>query len=293
MKISAVSLLFVALVLGACVSSTSAQTFKRVNVAGGAGLVQVASGGVSVWALASNGNPYILKNKQFTLANSISLTQVAVGGGNAFQVDAVWGVNSSGGVYRAHKSGSTWIFSKIPGVLNFIAVGPGYTDKCHPYEVWGLNPSAQVFRYDYCGKKWDQAPGFLASLAVGGGAVWGINGNGDIYRFNFGTGVFDQLPGSLSQIAVGPNGMWGLFGTQVYAFYDNVQDFGQLSGVLTQIQAGGNGVWGLNSGQIYRLDPSTSSFVQVSGVLASISVGSGAGVWGINSSKQVFGFSTP
>jgi hypothetical protein len=55
-----------ALVLGiACTQSASAQTFKRVNFKGGAPLVQIAAGGASVWARASNGNPYILKGKQW------------------------------------------------------------------------------------------------------------------------------------------------------------------------------------------------------------------------------------
>jgi hypothetical protein len=73
----------------ACAQPAPAQTFKRAKVQGGAALVQVSSGGASVWALASDGNPYIFKNKQFVLANTISLTHIAVGGGNTFQADAV------------------------------------------------------------------------------------------------------------------------------------------------------------------------------------------------------------
>src|SRR6266849_3945797 len=77
-----------ALSLGiACTQSSPAQSFKKVKVAGSAPIVQVASGGVSVWALASNGNPYVLKGKSFALANTISLSQIAVGGGNAAQAD--------------------------------------------------------------------------------------------------------------------------------------------------------------------------------------------------------------
>ena len=295
MKVSAYSLLFVAFVLGiACIQSAPAQTFKRVKVKGGAALVQVAAGGASVWARANNGNPYILKGKQFVLANSITLGQIAVGGGDALQADAVWGLDSSGSIYNASRSGSTWVFSKVPGVLSLIAVGPGYQDNCHPYEVWGINASTQILRYNFCGKTFDQVPGSLTSLTVGGGDMWGLNGNGQIFRFNFATGGFDQLPGLLTQITVGPNGFWGLFDTQIYEFYDNIQNFSQLPGVLTQIQAGGNGVWGLNSsGFIYRLEPSTSTFVQIPGTLARISVGSGAGVWGINGAKEAYRFSTP
>ena len=210
-----------ALVLGiACAQPAPAQTFKRAKVQGGAALVQVSSGGASVWALASNGNPYIFKNKQFVLANTISLTHIAVGGGNTFQADAVWGLNSSGNVYRAHLSGSTWVFSQVPGVLDFIAVGAGYNDNCHPYEVWGLNTSAQIFRYNFCVKNWDQIGGTVGSLAVGGGDIWGINGNGEVYRFNFSTLLFDQIPGTLSQVTVGTNSAWGVnLSTEVYEFF--------------------------------------------------------------------------
>jgi hypothetical protein len=285
-----------ALVLGiACAQAAPAQTFKLAKVQGGAALVQVSSGGASVWALASNGKPYIFKNKQFVLANTISLTHIAVGGGNTFQADAVWGLNSSGNVYRAHLSGSTWVFSQVPGVLDFIAVGAGYQDNCHPYEVWGLNTSAQIFRYNFCVKNWKQIGGTVGSLAVGGGDIWGINADSQIFRFNFSTLLFDQIGGTLTQVTVGPNGVWGVNpSSQVYEFFADGNGFVELPGLLTQIQAGGNGVWGLNSsGEIFRLEPSTSSFVKIPGVLVSISVGSGGGVWGINSSKHAYAFSTP
>ena len=285
--------LAVLLVLLSSALPTQAQTFKKVNVALAAPLAQVSAGGASVWALATNGKPYILKGGSFALANAISLSQIAVGGGNLRQADTVWALDSSNNIYRATKSGTTWVFTLVPGVLDFIAVGAGYQDKCHPYEVWGLNPAAQIFRYDFCAKNFVQVAGTLATLAVGGD-IWGINGSGAVFRFNPASLAFDNLPGTLSQIAVGSNGFWGLFSTNVYAFYDNVQNFAPLPGTLAQIHAGGNGVWGLDpSGFIYRLEPSSSLFVQIPGVLTSLSVGSGAGVWGINSAHQAFAFSTP
>ena len=279
----------------ACTQSAPAQTFKHVNVKGGAALVQIASGGVSVWARASNGNPYILKGKQFVLANSISLTQIAVGGGNAFQADAVWGLDSSGLIYRAAKSGTIWTFSQVPGLLDFIVVGIGYQDSCHPYEVWGLNPSANIYRYNFCGQNFEQIAGTLGTLAVGGGTILGINGNGEVFWFDFKTLAFEKYTSfGFKQVAVGPNDAWALnsdsvvinlffqFGTLVPG---NVQ--------LTQIQAGGNGLWAIGSSQqIFRLEP-TDLFVQIPGALVSISVGSGGGVWGIDSSGKAYAFSTP
>jgi hypothetical protein len=101
------------LVLGmACVQPALAQTFKQVKVRGGIPLIQVAPGGASVWALANNGHPYVYKNKQFILANNIFLCQIAVGGGNVAQADAVFGLDCSGNIYRATPSETIWTFSQ-------------------------------------------------------------------------------------------------------------------------------------------------------------------------------------
>jgi Tectonin domain len=289
-----------ALVLGmACTQSAPAQTFKKVKVNGNAPIMQVASGGNSAWALASNGNPYIFNGKNFVLANSISLSQIAVGGGNAVQADVVWALNSSGNVYRATKNGSSWTFSQVPGVLDLIEVGPGYHDKCHPYEVWGLNTGSQIYRYNYCTSQFDQQSGFLCDIHVGGGYVWGAQCGPNVFKFNFSTGVFDQIAdpfGAFPQLAVGPNGgVWAIdTGNQSVAQYDPFSTFQYVIGCCSQqIQAGGDGVWILSGNQILRLDPSTLLYADVPGSLDSISVGSGGGVWGINSSHQVFAFSTP
>jgi hypothetical protein len=287
-----------ALALGiTCVQSAPAQTFKKLKVNGNAPLVQVASGGASVWALASNGNPYIFNGKSFALANTISLSQIAVGGGNAAQADAVWGLNSSGSIYRASKSGGSWVFSQVAGVLDLIEVGPGYQDSCHPYEVWGLNPSSQIYRYNFCTNNFEQEPGILCDIHVGGGDVWGPQCGPNVFRFNFSTGNFDQISdpfGAFPALTVGPNGVWAIdTGNSVVYQYDDFLGFKNISCCFTQIQAGGNGVWALSGNSIYRLEPSTLNFVQVPGLLTSISVGSGGGVWGINSSHQVFAFSTP
>lgn len=285
-----------ALVLGiACAQAAPAQTFKNVPVKGGALLAHISSGGASVWGLAKSGRPYIYQNKQFVLANSITLTQIAVGGGSKFQADTVWGLNSSGDVFKAQLSGTTWSFTQTSGTLDFIAVGAGTTDKCHPYEVWGVNTATHIFRYNFCNNDFDQIAGLLSSVTVGGGDIWGLNSADGIFRFNFSTGGFDSMSGTLTQIAVGPNSVWGInSATHVFEFYDNDQEFSLLSGLLSEIQAGGEGVWGLNSAQaIFRLEPSTSKFVNVPGTLVSLSVGSGGGVWGINSSNHAYVFSTP
>jgi len=289
-----------ALVLGmAGTRSAPAQMFKKVKVSKNAPVAQVASGGESVWALASNGNPYIFNGKSFVLANSISLSQIAAGGGNAVQADAVWALNSAGNVYRATKSGSAWTFSQVPGVLDLIDVGPGYRDSCHPYEVWGLNTGSQIYRYNYCTSSFDQIPGFLCDLHVGGGNIWGAQCGPNVFRFNFTTGVFDQIFDQFSafpQLTVGSNGdVWATDTSDsiVYKYDDAFQGFVSYGCCVTNIQAG-NGVWALNKGSVYRWEPSASLFGQVFGAsLVSISAGSGGGIWGINSAHQVFAFTTP
>jgi hypothetical protein len=291
-----------ALVLGiTCMQSAQAQTFKRVNVTNNTPLVQVASGGSSVWALASNGSPYIFNGTSFVLANTISLSQIAVGGGNAAQADTVWALNSSGNIYHASKSGTSWVFSQVPGSLDGIMVGPGYQERCHPYEVWGLNTGSEIFRYNFCTKSFEQEPGFLCDLKVGGGDIWGPQCGPNVFRFNFSTGVFDPIPdsfGAFPVLTTGPGGVvWAIdTGTSDVYRYDDSVGFVNLGCCLTQIQAGGNGVWGIKGGNntVYRWEPSAQHFGQVFGApLVSISVGSGGGVWGINSSNQVFKFSTP
>ncbi len=297
-----------ALSLGiACTQSSPAQSFKKVKVAGSAPIVQVASGGVSVWALASNGNPYVLKGKSFALANTISLSQIAVGGGNAAQADEVWGLNSSGSIFRASKSGTSWVFSPVAGSLDGIAVGPGsgYQDTCHPYEVWGLNPSAQIYRYNYCTHGFDQVPGILCDVKVGYGDVWGAQCGPSIYRFAFEAGAFLQVDShnfkGFPALAVGPNGnVWAIdmgdSGGRTY-FYDPVSvRFFLLDSGSSQIQAGGDGIWVIKGVNVYRLEQigiGVGQFFQVPGSLVSLSVGSGGGVWGINSAHQVFAYSTP
>jgi hypothetical protein len=274
-----------------------AQTFKKVSVQGAPKMAQIASGGTSVWALASNGNPYIYNGTQFVLAKTISLTQIAVGGGNLHQADTVWALDSAGNIYKAAKSGTSWVFSHIAGSLDLIAVGPGYQEKCHPYEVWGLNTSSQIYRYNFCSKSFEQEPGNLCDIHVGGGDIWGADCGPDVFRFNFATGVFDQIYTffGFAELAVGADGgVWAIdTSSSIVWQYDSFGDgFQHTYSVGTQIQAGGDGVWVLNGQKIYRFGPPLQ-FVQVPGSLVSISVGTGGGVWGIDSLGNVRAFSMP
>jgi len=232
------------------------------------------------------------------LANSISLTQIAVGGGNVVQADTVWGLDSAGRIYHAQLSGTSWVFSRVPGVLDLIAVGIGYQDNCHRYEVWGLS-STLIYRYNFCAKNWERVPGALTTLAVGDGDIWGINGNGDVYYFYFPSFSFKPLYTGFYalQIAVGPTSIWLLasYG-DLFEFVDGrgVHAFGFFSSPLAQVQAGGNGVWAIDSSQqVFHFEHVNVCVCQMQGALVSISVGTGGGVWGINHSGNPYVFTTP
>ena len=292
------SVVVLALVLTIVLSpSARAQSFSKVIVQGKAKMKQISSGGASVWGLGTNGHAYVFKTTKFLQVSTISLTQIAVGGGNQRQPDTVWALDSTGGIYNVVKSGTTYVFNQMPGILDFIAVGIGYQDSCHPYEVWGLNPSAQIYRFDFCLNNWDQIAGTLETIAVSGGDVWGMNGDGTVFSFDYTTQSFQSIYHG-TYLAAAPQSVW-VFNHDVPSDY--VHQFTPSGGTavsvilsLTQIQAGGDGVWGINSsGQVFALRYAATEFVQIPGILlASISVGSGGGVWGIDSTGQVFAFST-
>ncbi|MBZ5723260.1 MAG: AMP-binding protein, partial [Acidobacteriia bacterium] len=164
---------------------------------------QISSGGASVWGLGTNGHAYVFKTTKFLQVSTISLTQIAVGGGNQRQPDTVWALDSTGGIYNVVKSGTTYVFNQMPGILDFIAVGIGYQDSCHPYEVWGLNPSAQIYRFDFCLNNWDQIAGTLETIAVSGGDVWGMNGDGTVFSFDYTTQSFQSMPDHIKLGTVG------------------------------------------------------------------------------------------
>jgi hypothetical protein len=300
MKIN-VAILF--LVLGiACMQSASAESFKQVNVSGNVPIVQVSSGGSSVWALAENGHPYIYNGKSFVQANKIALESIAVGGGNVAQPDAVWGLSSSGNIYQASKSGSTWTFSQVPGSLISIRVGPGFHDTCHAYEVWGIDESLLIYRYDYCSNTWEQQPEpeSLCDVQIGGDDVWAASCGPRFYQFDFPAGVFNPVSSPFNGfplLAASTTGLWAIDGNTLEIYqYDVFTGFEEIiSCCSTVISAGGNGVWVISGSSILRIDPNTTYYTQLSvpGTPSSISVGTGGGVWVLNTSHQVFAFSTP
>jgi hypothetical protein len=291
------SVFLVLICWAAIVVPASAQHFQQIP----GSLTQVAAGRAEVWGLNASHQVYrfIPGTRKFVKISG-SLTQIAVGGGTVLQADEVWGVNASG-TYQFNFSTKKLVL--VTEALSQIVVGEGDGDSCHPYEVWGINPNLLVYRYDYCSGQFHLSPNAppLTHIATGGGDLWGLDEFAQIWHYSFQQQQWNQIPGSLQQITVGVNDVWGLDGSGNAYRYD--PNSGQFASVLTpgatqtQIAAGGNGVWAIYTfgvpGLIARFDSAIEAFYNEPGFLVQIAVGSGAGVWGVNSSNQVYVFVRP
>ena len=99
----------------------------------------------------------------------------------------------------------------------------------------------------------------------------------------------------LIQIAVGVNDVWGInSSSEVFRYDPRTGGFNQVGSDSDQVAAGGDGVWLIaGANEIWRFDSSPETFVEITGSLKSVAVGSGAGVFGVNNSDQVFTFVRP
>jgi hypothetical protein len=207
-----------------------------------------------------------------------------------------------------------------------IAVGEGDVDftGCHPYEVWAVGGpfgASYPYRYNYCTGSFDLIPIGSGStipfthLAVGRSQVWGLDANAQIWQYRSYASGFIQITsggyyGTLQQIAVGVNDVWGLDGNGTVYRYEPISATfltePNVGNLLTQITAGGDGVWAIvTSGNIPGLvtdyDPNWPSDATFSIIpsfpdpppATQIAVGSGAGVWVVNSSNQVYAWVRP
>jgi hypothetical protein len=283
--------LMVLVSLAALVAPASAQHFQQVKGT----LSSVSAGRNEVFGVDSHSVVWRFNPKTNGLAKvkKATLVSIAVGGGTLSQLDEVWGLNAGTEVFRFDYTSKAFV--QITGELTQITVGVGNQDDCHPYEVWGINPDDEIFRYNYCTEGFDQISGTLTHVATSGGDVWGISSSGTISHFNFAKQFFVGVSGILAQIAVGVNDFWGVNSSnQVFRYDPATAGFNVIMNNISQVSAGGDGVWLIDtSSNIWRFDSGSESFVQVGGVLKSISVGSGAGVFGVNASGDVFTFVRP
>jgi len=180
--------------------------------------------------------------------------------------------------------------------------------------VWALDANYAIYRWNPATKVFNQIPGSLVWIVVGGGdvrqpdEVWGYNANGQYWRWNWSLNNWTFIPipsAGLSGLKIGkgyhgqcfPYEVWGL-GTPTTAQPNNVYRYNFCSsswvlvaGQLASLSIGGGEVWGINrSSQIFRFNSATQSgWTQIAGTLTSLAVGPD-GIWGINASQQVFQF---
>ena len=108
--------------------------------------------------------------------------------------------------------------------------------------------------------------------------------------------LISNLP-SLVGITVGAQCAFGLGAdSQAYEIHRGGGATGW--GLMAHVQAGGNGVWAIGPTPtfIYRFEVISGISNNLRGnppALASISVGTGGGVWGLDSSGKVYGLVTP
>jgi len=286
------------LCMAALIVPAQAQHFQQVTGFTGS-MLQVAAGRSEVWGINTSGNVFRLVGSKFVSVSG-ALSKIAVGGGTAFQKDDIWGLDESGNIFRFDYG--TKSFTQIPptlaGSLEQIAVGVGYNDGCHPYEVWGINFKANAFRYNYCNHVFESLPInlFFFQVSTAAGAIWGLNTDSHLLVWNFNTLQFqDTGQSGFASIAADGNDVWVLTGGTFDIFavgaFNGSYGASRINGTLVQLAAGDAGVWGIDANlKIYRFDPAVGSFVIVPGSLAQIAVGSGAGVWGVTNTGQVFTF---
>ncbi|HEX3684281.1 MAG TPA: tectonin domain-containing protein [Bryobacteraceae bacterium] len=198
---------------------------------------------------------------------------------------AVWGLNYTNQVYRWDAVNMVWV--NIPGELNQIAVGADG-------DVWGLNYQGRIYHYNSASSSWTPVGGALTSISVGSaGAVCGLNSGGGIFCYNPGFGAFQYIAGTVAftQISVGVDGdLWAVKNNLAY-HYDVLHNTLDVTpGSIAQVMVGsGAAVFGLDSsGNVFQWSAQAQAWVQISGTLSSLAVGANGQVWGVDSSQNIF-----
>jgi hypothetical protein len=182
-----------------------------------------------------------------------------------------------------------------------------------------INNAPYLDRYDYCAGLFIEfdTPQNLSRVAIGGGEIWALDASNQVYRFDGIAQQFNLMPGTLLQIAVGVDGVWGLSADGgAYEFNAITQSWDRIPApTLVEIWAGADGVFAkrckpiiLERGtpapapaasangprvtigpgsdckdEMMRYEPVTRHFVSIASPYRPdiLSVGTGAGAWGI------------
>jgi hypothetical protein len=215
-------------------------------------LNQISTGFFDVWAVASDGKlwaqPIMGEPNAWHQVSAPNLTSVSVGkeyvwalngttvystkipyrwsyyantgwtqrSGNITQLSVgdteVWGVNSSGQIFRRPLDGSgDW--SQVSGTMTSVTVGDTF--------VWGMNGSS-IYYTRTSNFNWIPVsnPNNITKIAIGSEEVWGVTASGQVFRRSVsGIGNWDSVSGpgaTLTSITIGEGYMWGLAGGTPY-----------------------------------------------------------------------------
>lgn len=166
--------------------------------------------------------------------------------------------------------------------LTQIAVGS-------PWNIWGINKAQQIFQFNSATQTFNQVPGYLMQIAVGGGtmqqadAIWGVASNKQIYQYTNGTWV--QVPGLLASISVGtghgncyPYEVWGVNNSYAYRFNFCTRNWEVGASYFESVVSAGGEVWAIgNNSSAYQFNFSTLTFNQIPSSVYQISIAGGGG----------------
>jgi Tectonin domain len=272
----------------------------------------VNSGHVYRFDFSTNSFAWVPGVKQCWFCLPIFFSKIAVGGGGRDHCHPyeMWGISYFPGVNVYRYNYCTSFFDKISsnvgavsGNFTQIAVGP-------TGDVWGL----------WQGVVYPEQPATSIVFEYMPSSSDGTWGNSNIAASN-------NFPFTWQQITVGTNQAWAVDSFGAIWFWAPPLEFpvsdinstevtfsgaacgisgdGCPSGLVTKIASGGDGVWfiytgsdGGQAGLIGRFDPwdGSSSVPLPAGAnpaAVQIAVGSGAGVWVIDASDEVFTFVRP
>ncbi|KAL5254986.1 hypothetical protein ACHWQZ_G014437 [Mnemiopsis leidyi] len=158
--------------------------------------------------------------------------------------------------------------------------------------IWALDSQDKIFFRK--GEVWEEYPGRLSDISVGGNEIWGVNSASQIWKRTASTS-WVRIPGGLKQVSVSDKDhVWGVnSGDHIYRRTGDAWQ--QVSGRLKVVSVGQSGVWGVNSNDdiFYRTgtygDPDTqgTGWQHIGGKLSWISSGRNI-VFGVNSGGLIF-----
>jgi fibronectin type 3 domain-containing protein len=172
----------------------------------------VSIGKKFAWGVSPTGTVYSASRGYPAACNTVNGWTLR-SGTNMAQLDVgeteVWGVNTSGQVFRRPVDPATGDWVQVTGItLDKVWVGDAF--------VWGIQGSTISFARTEGTPSWATVanPNSITQLSLGADEVWGVNAAGNIFRRSAsGVGGWDAVDGTMTKISVGEYAVWGLNGT--------------------------------------------------------------------------------